>query len=120
LFPLLYYNYWPVYKFRYYSTKLLLRKNIAPKFKDTKCKVAFVPDLSEQRRGGNLSYMTSFLLLQDQILHEFHLFITKWMTNMKDSIINIVMMNHLNMRSNCMFRGNTEKKLAAIENRNST
>jgi len=32
--PLFYYNYWPVSKFRDCNIKLLLRKNIAPKFKD--------------------------------------------------------------------------------------
>jgi hypothetical protein len=47
-FPLLYHNYWPVSKFRDYSTKLLSRKNIAPKFKDTECKTTFIPDLSGQ------------------------------------------------------------------------
>jgi hypothetical protein len=36
--PLLYYHYWPVSKFRDRSTKLLSRKNIAPKFKDIKRK----------------------------------------------------------------------------------
>ena len=46
--PLLYYNYWPVSKFRDRSTKHLSRKNIAPKFKDTEHKVTFMPDLSGQ------------------------------------------------------------------------
>jgi hypothetical protein len=44
--PLLYYNYWPVSKFRDCSIKLLLRKNIAPKFKDIERKEAIMPDLS--------------------------------------------------------------------------
>jgi hypothetical protein len=48
--PLLYYNYWPVSKFRDPSTKLLLRKNIAPEFKDTEQKETFMPNLSGQ--GG--------------------------------------------------------------------
>jgi hypothetical protein len=47
-FPLLYHNYWPVSKFRDYSTKLLSRKNIAPKFKDREYKAIFMPDLSGQ------------------------------------------------------------------------
>jgi hypothetical protein len=36
--PLLYYNHWPVSKFRDHNTKLLLRKNIVPKFKETERK----------------------------------------------------------------------------------
>ena len=43
---ILYYNYWPVSKFRDCSTKLLLRKNIALKFKDLEWKATFMPDLS--------------------------------------------------------------------------
>ena len=47
--PLLYYNYWPVSKFRDRSMKLLSRKNIAPKFKDIERKETFMPDLSGQK-----------------------------------------------------------------------
>jgi hypothetical protein len=43
---LLYYKYWPISKFRDLSIKLLLRKNIAPRFKGIKHKETFMPDLS--------------------------------------------------------------------------
>jgi hypothetical protein len=46
--PLLYYNDWPVSKFRDRSTKLLSRKNIAPRFKDIERKETLMPDLSGQ------------------------------------------------------------------------
>jgi len=46
--PLLYYNYWPVSKFRDRSTKLLLRKNIASRFKDIERKETYMPSLSGQ------------------------------------------------------------------------
>jgi len=50
--PLLYHSYWPISKFRDRSTKLLSRKNIASKFKDTEHKATFMPDLSGQSGGG--------------------------------------------------------------------
>jgi hypothetical protein len=48
--PLLYYNYLPVSKFQDCTTKLILRKNTTPKFKDTEWKATFMPDLSEHIR----------------------------------------------------------------------
>jgi hypothetical protein len=46
--PLLYDSYWPASEFRYRSTKLLLRKNVAPMFKDTEHKKTYMPSLSRQ------------------------------------------------------------------------
>jgi hypothetical protein len=48
--PLLYYNHWPISKFRDPSMKLLLRKNIALSFEDMEYKETYVLDLSRQSR----------------------------------------------------------------------
>jgi hypothetical protein len=45
--PLLYYNHWPVSKFRDPSIKLLSRKNIVLSFEEIEYKETYVPDLSE-------------------------------------------------------------------------
>jgi hypothetical protein len=46
--PLLYYNHWPVSKFRDPRMKLLLANNIALSFEDIEHKETYVPDLSGQ------------------------------------------------------------------------
>src|SRR5436190_7647511 len=47
-FPLLYYNHWPVSKFRDHSMKLLSRINMALRFEDTEHKEPLCPNLSRQ------------------------------------------------------------------------
>jgi len=41
-FPLIFYNYWSIFEFWNYSTKLLLKKYVAPKIKDIKQKIIFI------------------------------------------------------------------------------
>jgi hypothetical protein len=55
--PLLYYNHWPISKFRDPSMKLLLRKDKALSFEDIEHKETYVPDLSGQFLGQ--SYLNS-------------------------------------------------------------
>jgi hypothetical protein len=63
-FPLLYRNDWLISGFRHFSKKLILKKNVFPKFQDTKHKITGLPSLSGQKGGAKStpSELASFQL----------------------------------------------------------